>query len=636
MRQCLATGLLCLTLTLTLTLGAEAQEPTADTISHEALIERLGHPLYAERRDARRRLLTEGLLAFDALRAGRDDPDPEVASASESLLNELTLDWAWLGDPTAVRRLLSDYDQLFLDARQEVIAALAALPNQQGVAALARLARFEPSDRLAGQAAATLLASKRYTLNPQRERAIEQACVDLENEFGTPERFPALWLRLATAEQDQESSVVNHGVWRGYATQQTQRLRGGRDETSLAVVATLDWRWLRSALRAGEADSALAAVEALGAIEPDERSVRLRRAIRWAIDAERPEIAAGLIDTHSEDLQNKRGLYTQAEVAAVRGDTESSAALAAQAIDAAVTEQLGTLDSTLKGPRVLVAEWLRERGLEPWAEAEYLAASEPLEPLDNAALYARWKLANHLFDGERYGEISAVLRPWITLLDESKPLREEYAQLQLVKRGFLPRHHPIKSRPTSALAARERLAAAFAAKAIDDREAELGALREAIAEDMSDADVVIAMYRVDDAPEDFAREARGHAARLRRDYERLVWENADEPNPAEASEPFNHWAWLVGNTEGDFDKAVRYSQRSLEILPETGGFLDTLGRCLFSAGQIEEAIETQRRAIELEPGMKVMRRQLAEFERAFAEQGSAAEDAVENPVEITQ
>lgn len=599
---------------------AVAQPTTADAPSHEALIERLGHPLYAERRDARRRLLMEGLSAFDALRTGREHPDPEVAAASESLLGELTLEWAWLGDPSDVRRRLDDYGPLFEDARREVIGELAGLPRQRGVPALVRLVRFEPSDRLAAQAAAVLLASDSFGLDPRREQAIERALVDLENEFGPPERYPALWLRLATAEQDASLAAEHPRAWRGYAGQQTQRLRRGRDETTLGVVATLHWRWLRAALVADDAESGLAAVEALLSLEPDERAVRSRRAIRWALDAGRDPIARRLVESYEDDLQNKRGLYAQAEAAAASGDDALSGELVERALDAPVTERLGTLSSTLKGPRVLVAEELMERGLEAWAVAEYRRASEPLEPLDNAALFARWNLSKHLFDVERYEEASSILLPWIERLEASKALREEYAELRLAKRGILPRHRPPGSRPTSTLAARERLSAAMASRLVGDTEAEMAALRESIAEDPSDADVVIAMYRVEGATEDFLTEARGHAARLRREYERMIWRNADDSNPGIASEPFNHWAWLVGNTEGDYEKAVRYSRRSLELLPETGGFLDTLGRCLFSAGRIEEAIEVQRRAIELEPGMQVMRRQLEEFEQALAEQ----------------
>jgi tetratricopeptide (TPR) repeat protein len=82
---------------------------------------------------------------------------------------------------------------------------------------------------------------------------------------------------------------------------------------------------------------------------------------------------------------------------------------------------------------------------------------------------------------------------------------------------------------------------------------------------------------------------------------------------------YNQWAWLVANTEGDYHKAIRYSRRSLELLPNTASFLDTLGRCYYAAGDIEKAVKAQRQAVRLIPHMQVMQRQLALFERALAE-----------------
>jgi tetratricopeptide (TPR) repeat protein len=104
---------------------------------------------------------------------------------------------------------------------------------------------------------------------------------------------------------------------------------------------------------------------------------------------------------------------------------------------------------------------------------------------------------------------------------------------------------------------------------------------------------------------------------------------------ADPSEPtaYNQWAWLIGNTEGDYQKAIRYSHRSLELIPpEAGedagaGFLDTLGRCYYAAGDYENAVKYQRQAIEKVDYMQVMRRQLALFEKALAEkQGAGSEE----------
>jgi Flp pilus assembly protein TadD len=76
-------------------------------------------------------------------------------------------------------------------------------------------------------------------------------------------------------------------------------------------------------------------------------------------------------------------------------------------------------------------------------------------------------------------------------------------------------------------------------------------------------------------------------------------------------------AWLVGNTEGDLDEALRASHRSLELAPETSGYLDTLGRCYFARGDCEKAVKYQSRAVDLDPHSGQIRRQLDFFKQAL-------------------
>jgi tetratricopeptide (TPR) repeat protein len=95
-------------------------------------------------------------------------------------------------------------------------------------------------------------------------------------------------------------------------------------------------------------------------------------------------------------------------------------------------------------------------------------------------------------------------------------------------------------------------------------------------------------------------------------FQQQIEENPDDPTN------YNQWAWLISNTVGDYEKAIRYSQRSLQLQPEDAGYLDTLGRCYFAAGDLENAVKTQRRAVEKMPHMQVMQRQLKQFEESLA------------------
>ena len=59
----------------------------------------------------------------------------------------------------------------------------------------------------------------------------------------------------------------------------------------------------------------------------------------------------------------------------------------------------------------------------------------------------------------------------------------------------------------------------------------------------------------------------------------------------------NQLAWLVSNTVGDYAEAVRCSVRSLELRPDSPGYLDTLGHCYYAVGNFAEAVQAQQQAV---------------------------------------
>ncbi|OYV85899.1 MAG: hypothetical protein B7Z73_12680, partial [Planctomycetia bacterium 21-64-5] len=94
--------------------------------------------------------------------------------------------------------------------------------------------------------------------------------------------------------------------------------------------------------------------------------------------------------------------------------------------------------------------------------------------------------------------------------------------------------------------------------------------------------------------------------------------------------PYNQFAWLVANTEGDYQEALRYSEKSLELVranPRLSGseasLLDTLGRCHYAVGDYENAVKAQSRAVELDPESGLMSKQLGIFREALKEANGA-------------
>ena len=98
----------------------------------------------------------------------------------------------------------------------------------------------------------------------------------------------------------------------------------------------------------------------------------------------------------------------------------------------------------------------------------------------------------------------------------------------------------------------------------------------------------------------------------RLEKQRLQWDLA---------RAFNQYAWLVCNTTGDYQKAVDYSVKSLEIRNwESASYLDTLGHAYFAAKDFENAVKYQQQAVDKDPGSVGMRRQLKVFQDALNKQ----------------
>jgi tetratricopeptide (TPR) repeat protein len=127
------------------------------------------------------------------------------------------------------------------------------------------------------------------------------------------------------------------------------------------------------------------------------------------------------------------------------------------------------------------------------------------------------------------------------------------------------------------------------------------------------------MYRSPEADDKWRNAVRKQIQTLSRQIQQEIDENPNSPDA------YNQWAWLVSNTEGDYQKAIQYSHRSLELIPPGAGdsagasFLDTLGRCYYAAGDYENALKYQRQAVEKVDYMQVMHRQLELFEKTHAE-----------------
>ena len=79
----------------------------------------------------------------------------------------------------------------------------------------------------------------------------------------------------------------------------------------------------------------------------------------------------------------------------------------------------------------------------------------------------------------------------------------------------------------------------------------------------------------------------------------------------------NQYAWLVGNTATDVDEAIRMSRQSVELMPKSGSYYDTLAHCYFAKKDYENAVKCQTLAVKYEPNTLQIKRQLKVFQKAL-------------------
>jgi tetratricopeptide (TPR) repeat protein len=245
---------------------------------------------------------------------------------------------------------------------------------------------------------------------------------------------------------------------------------------------------------------------------------------------------------------------------------------------------------------------------------EYRKLIDKKETADSTeTILASIFLSNLLHDYERHKDAADALEPLVKSVQGEGRVGQRYARLRDSYSG-LP--------DPDGIAARFHFYRAEQYLAEPDLTRARGELDLAINFDPEDADVLIAMYRFPEADAKWRDSVRQRIRQLAEEFQQKI--NQD---PSDATN-YNQWAWLVSNTEGDFQKAIRYSHRSLELNAngESGeaSYLDTLGRCYYAAGDYENALKYQRQAVQKVGYMQVMQRQMALFEKALAEKNDGS------------
>jgi len=176
-------------------------------------------------------------------------------------------------------------------------------------------------------------------------------------------------------------------------------------------------------------------------------------------------------------------------------------------------------------------------------------------------------------------------------------------------------------------------------RALGDHTKEKEHLKLAADANFKDADVLIGMHRLPNADDAWKAMTKEKIEAVTTEFQSEVDDarNAvdgadDERTKSEAQRIYAHecnqYAWLVGNTFGDYEKALKLAQEAVkiaqelpELKPHQAGFLDTLGRAYYATGNYASAVKQQVLAVTLNPVSGQIRRQYDFFVKEAKQHG---------------
>ena len=579
----------------------------------DKLIEELGNEDYHVRRGAQQQLARIGFDAFDALSEAEHHEDPEVAGWARYLLRLLQVDFADKNDSRQVKEILNDYRSKTAADKLQRMSALAALPKGEGLTALCRLVRFQRSELLSKHAAIAIL--RWQTANPTTADRLGPL---FRNRLGASRRASAQWLRGSLQFSTEPAAALAR--WTEFVARENDLLRRGDPRTDRLVVQVLmhhDIQWTFALERSAE--EKIAAFERLVSLHRKGQDAQmLHLLVPWLVQqqagktmGEKPAEFADLFAVNP-----RQTLYALAQSLHKQGQAEA----AEQAAGRALRLEYGDQDRQ-ETVHFEMAYRLQKQGRFEWARREYRQCIDNGSVDNKLVCWAYSRLAEMHHDQAQDPQAAAVLNTLIDRLKARETEKEKEKTAGEQKRNLAERARKLKRQLTGfpemnikSLQARRGyfLAEHHKAKGRTDKQRKL--LEAAIDADPSEIDVLIACYRLSDSTPEFRRKVK-----------KLIREATDNIRILAAKYPgmpdlYNQLAWLVSNTEGDLDEALRFSKKSLQLQRNSGACYDTLGRCYYAKGDLKNAVKAQTRAAGLEPHSGLIAKQLKLFKKALAAQ----------------
>jgi tetratricopeptide (TPR) repeat protein len=581
----------------------QPEATAADVDRITKLIGQLGADDFGAREKAQSELAQAGLEAYDALHAAQSHHDPEIALRARYLVRSMSVRWFAENDSPRVVAILKDYGDLQEPERRSRIDRLKALDDRAGVRPLIRLARFESLDALAKYAALQVI-----DLGPPPTQAEKiELNKNINTIVGISKRPSAVWLRLYGKTLSEPTAIL--ADWGRAIAAEHEVLEKNPDRTSREIVRDL-YRYEVDLLQSlDRGDAATDVIRRMFDLQ-DGSADQLQEMVDWLLFRKSWPLALELMQKSANIVDdNPRLLYRLAAIHWNLKDVIQANAIAAKA--------LAIRPENFNDHLVIAHELEDQPLLALWAEAEYrqVIANAMLPSRPDSA--ARFALSELLHDRLKELPAAETLQPICDLVK-----KDENARMAIEQSG------------RSAEQVVSRMNFFFACDFHEQQNwaKEKEHLKIAVEANPKDADVLIAMYRLPEADEAWKAmtkeklqaaiaEFRGEVERTKAELDSAEGDDSRRSIQQGYAIDCNQYAWLVGNTFGDHQEAVRFSQESVRIcrqLPEMktnlAGFLDTLGRAFHGAGDVANAVKHQAMAVELNPVSGQIRRQLELFQ----------------------
>ena len=481
---------------------------------------------------------------------------------------------------------------------------LAKLPERQGIPALCRLARYETIDALSKYAALKVIEQPEIadaTIRQQLAKSIDQI-------VGNSKRSAAGWLHVFAKTLLDPAAALPE--WDALTRAEQETMDKHPEKTTPDIVRDLYRSQVELLKRQGKDQEVVEVIRRTFTLlngTPEQ----VKELVEWLIHAQKYDVVL-------EVSQKFDGVFTQSPELLYRL-AETQLKLAKPDEAQATAERALNLNPENLDEHRLVAIKLQDLGLHAWAEREYRQIIKTAPAGSVLDFGARFLLSEMLHDQLKEQEAAETLKSICDLMDKDEGAKETCMRAQRDPEGVYSRMNYF-----------------FACALVEQQKfAEVEArLNQAVAKDPTDADALIALYRLPNQSDE--RKAKTKAmidstmTMFRQQLEQYK-AAADQAPTGELQNVYNsrvalmcnQLAWLVGNTYGDYNEAVKLSQRSLELRPDYPGYLDTLGRCYYAAGDLENAVKYQSQAVKLDQHSGQMRRQLEFFQKELAAKGTS-------------